>query len=208
MSWLSKALGGNTLKVGLALTAGYLGKEYLLGETTSYGYDISTGSMTTLDTPKFLGGNFAGDTLNRLGITPFSGTEFGQSKVGKALTGGLNFLGFSGNKDSEIPSLFTMAMRQQYGRFPQPDTLGLSVGTQGFRGDLNFQAGRSNQQFPIGRGGSINSALSREMMQQYLTKNVRAMGLPRVAPLPPVAMTSGPISTTRSRKRYFSKLTS
>ena len=202
MSWLSKALGGNTLKVGLALTAGYLGKEYLFGETST---NIGFGDPSTF---RYTGDNFAADTLNRFGITPFSATEFGQSKVGKALTGGLNFLGFSGNKDSEIPSLFTMAMRQQYGRFPQPDTLGLSVGTQGFRGDLNFQAGRSNQQFPIGRGGSINSALSREMMQQYITKNVRAMGLPRVASLPPVAMTSGSISTTRSRKRDFSKLTS
>lgn len=207
MSWLSKALGGNTLKVGLALTAGYFGKEYLFGESTGYGYDTFTSSVTN---PKFANTNFAADTLNRFGITPFSDTGFGQSKVGKALTGGLNFLGFTGggDDDSEFVSLFSTAMRQQYGRFPQPDKLGLSVGTQGFRGDLNFQAGRSNQQFPIGRGGSINSALSREMMQQYLTKNVRAMGLPRVAPLPPVAMTSGKISTTRSRKRDFSKLTS
>ena len=84
MSWLSKALGGNTLKVGLALTAGYFGKEYLFGESTGYGYDTFTSSVTN---PKFANTNFAADTLNRFGITPFSDTGFGQSKVGKALTG-------------------------------------------------------------------------------------------------------------------------
>jgi len=195
MSWLSKALGGNTIKVGLAVGLGYLGKEFMFGEYVG-------GEFTAKN-------SISADILNKFEIPAYSQTAFGQSKVGSAIKSGLGFLGFtSGSGDDKNPSLFSLATRDLYGRFPQPNRLQMTVGTQNFRGDLGFQSTRISGQFPIGRGGNINAALGRGSTQQYLTKNVRAMGLPTVAPLPRELAISSGVSTTRSRKRDFSKLLS
>ena len=204
MSWLSKALGGNTLKVGAVLAGAYFGREYMFGESTGYGYDISTGAMTN---PEFTGTNFAADTLNRFGITPFSQTGFGQSAVGQAITSAGNFLGF-GTGDDKKESLFGSALMSQFGRGPQVPNMQLTVGTQNFRGDLGFQPGRVNP-FPIGRGGTLEAAVNRAATQQYLARQVAAMRLPAASQLPtPMSATSTSIRTSSAARRSYSKLTS
>jgi hypothetical protein len=204
MSWLSKALGGNTLKVGAVLAGAYFGREYMFGESTGYGYDISTGAMTN---PEFTGTNFAADTLNRFGITPFSQTGFGQSAVGQAITSAGNFLGF-GTGDDKKQSLFGSALMSQFGKGPQVPNLQLTVGTQNFRGDLGFQPGRVNP-FPIGRGGTLEAAVNRAATQQYLARQVAAMRLPAASQLPtPMSATGTSIRTSSAAKRSYSKLTS
>ena len=204
MSWLSKALGGNTLKVGAVLAGAYFGREYMFGESTGYGYDISTGAMTN---PEFTGTNFAADTLNRFGITPFSQTGFGQSAVGQAITSAGNFLGFGTGGDKK-ESLFGSALMSQFGRGPQVPNMQLTVGTQNFRGDLGFQPGRVNP-FPIGRGGTLEAAVNRAATQQYLARQVAAMRLPAASQLPtPMSATSTSIRTSSAARRSYSKLTS
>lgn len=204
MSWLSKALGGNTLKVGAVLAGAYFGREYFFGDVSaSQGY-LPTGELVS---GKYTGGNFAADTLNRFGITPFSQTGFGQSAVGEAIRGAGSFLGF-GTGDDKKQSLFGSALMSQFGRGPQVSNMQLSVGTQNFRGDLNFQPGRTNP-FPIGRGGTLEAAVNRAATQQYLARQVAAMRLPAASALPtPMSATSGSIRTSSSAKRSYSKLTS
>ena len=205
MSWLSKALGGNTLKVGAVLAGAYFGREYMFGETTDAVYDTATGQ--TIAGTFVPGSSFAADTLNRFGITPFSQTGFGQSAIGQAITDAGNFLGF-GRADDKKQSLFGSALMSQFGRGPQVPNMQLSVGTQNFRGDLNFQPGRTNP-FPIGRGGTLEAAVNRAATQQYLARQVAAMRLPAASQLPtPMSATSSSIRTSSSAKRSYSKLTS
>jgi len=85
MSWLSKALGGKTLKIGLALFAGGLGREYLYG---SYGMS-GTGYGAKY---QYSGDNFFGSTLKTLGVKPFQETALGQSAVG-------SFIDYLGPRD-------------------------------------------------------------------------------------------------------------
>ena len=204
MSWLSKALGGNTLKVGAVLAGAYFGREYIFGDVSaSQGY-LPTGELVS---GKYTSGNFAGETLNRFGITPFSQTGFGQSAVGQAITSAGNFLGF-GAGDDKKQSLFGSALMSQFGRGPQVPNMQLTVGTQNFRGDLGFQSGRI-QPFPIGRGGTLEAAVNRAATQQDLARQVRAMRLPAASTLPtPMSATSSSIRTSSSAKRSYSKLTS
>ena len=83
MSWLSKLVGGNTLKLAAIAAAGYAGKEYMFGSSYTDPMSLET---------TFTGGNFAADTFNKYNITPFSGTAFGQSTVGQAITSVGSFL--------------------------------------------------------------------------------------------------------------------
>ena len=201
MSWLSKLVGGKTLKVAALVGAGYFGKEYFFGETGMMGHQGVDRAM------KYTSGSFAGETLNRFGITPFSETSFGQSAVGEAIRGAGSFLGF-GTGDDKKQSLFGSALMSQFGRGPQVPNMQLSVGTQNFRGDLNFQPGRTNP-FPIGRGGTLEAAVNRAATQQYLARQVAAMRLPAASQLPtPMSATSSSIRTSASAKRSYSKLTS
>jgi hypothetical protein len=201
MSWLSKALGGNTLKVGAVLAGAYFGREYFFGDTTT---NIGYGDPSTY---RFTSGNFAAETMNKYGITPFKGTALGQSAVGEAIMSAGSFLGF-GTGDDKKQSLFGSALMSQFSKGPQMPNMQLTVGTQNFRGDLNFQPGRTNP-FPIGRGGTLEAAVNRAATQQYLARQVAAMRLPAASQLPtPMSATSSSIRTSSSAKRSYSKLTS
>ena len=199
MSWLSKALGGNTLKVGAVIAGAYFGGKYLFGETTGHAYDISTGSYVA---PKFAGKDFASETFNKLGIAPFSQTSFGQSKVGQAITGVGNFLNIGKGSGVEgAVSLFSQAIGREFGR--APDVRQVSLSGYGARSDLNFQAGRA-QLFQTGRGGALAAALGREATQQYLAKQVQAtIGIPTASKLPEITGVALPLKTTASRKRSY-----
>lgn len=201
MSWLSKALGGNTLKVGAMIAGAYFGSKYVFGDSEMYrAIDPATG----MDTAKYAytGTDFASQTFNKLGITPFSATSFGQSKVGRAITGVGNFLNIGKGVGAEdAVSLFSQAMGREFGRFP--DAPQVSLSGYGARSDLNFQAGQA-QLFQTGKGGALAAALGREATQQYLAKQVRAtIGIPTASKLPEITGVALPIKTTASRKRSY-----
>ena len=198
MSWLSKALGGNTLKVGAMIAGAYFGGKYLFGEQTLGGY----GGAGDYAAASYSDATFAGRVFNKLDITPFQATSFGQSAVGKAITGVGSFLNIGkGSDEDKAASLFSMAMGREFGKFPDAPQVGL--GGYGARSDLNFQAGRA-QLFQTGRGGALAAALGREATQQYLAKQVRAtIGIPTASKLPEITGVALPIKTTASRRRSY-----
>ena len=198
MSWLSKALGGNTLKVGAMIAGAYFGSKYLFGETLPSGVS-GEGPLAYDDSTLY------GKVFNKLDITPFQETAFGQSAVGKAITGVGSFLNIGGGSDEDkASSLFSLAMGREFGRFP--DAPQLSLSGFGARSDLNFQAGRA-QLFQTGRGGALAAALGRDATQQYLARQVRAtIGMPAASKLPAVTGVALPATTTAGRKRSYKKM--
>ena len=195
MSWLSKALGGNTLKVGAVIAGAYFGGQYLFG-AKQYG---------TLSDPTALAYNpdtLAGKVFNKFDITPFQETAFGQSKVGQAITGVGNFLNIGKGSGAEgAVRLFSQAMGREFGR--APDVRQVSLSGYGARSDLNFQAGRA-QLFQTGKGGALAAALGREATQQYLAKQVQAtIGIPNASKLPEITGVALPLKTTASRRRSY-----
>ena len=204
MSWLSKALGGKTLKIGLALFAGGLGREYLYGQTSSTLYDTATGQTFR---GAYTGENIFGKALGTLGIKPFQETALGQSAVG-------SFIDYLGPRDkagnrivSDVGLFDTVAsgastLATLMSEAPQKariDTTGYGV-----RSDTGFNPGQV-QMFPVGRGGQVLNAAERN--GQYFAKQVRMMGLPTRSSLPAPNVGSGSaIQTTSMRSRGLKKL--
>ena len=188
MSWLSKALGGNTLKVGAMIAGAYFGGKYLFGEQTLGSY----GGAGDYAAASYSDATFAGRVFNKLDITPFQATSFGQSKVGQAITGVGNFLNIGKGSGAEgVVSLFSQAMGREFGQFPAAPQVSLSG--YGARSDLNFQAGRA-QLFQTGRGGALAAALGREATQQYLAKQVQAtIRIPTASKLPEITGVALPL---------------
>ena len=197
MSWLSKALGGNTLKIGAMIAGTYFGSKYLFGDTA---YDYDAGKFY------YTGKGMAASTFNKLDVTPFGQTAFGQSKVGQAITGVGSFLGIGQGRDDEnAVSLFSKALGAEFGRPPSMPQI--DVSGYGARSDLNFQAGRA-QLFQTGRGGALDAALGRAATQQYLAKQVRStIGLPGASKLPAVTGVALNLKTTAGGKRSYRKMT-
>lgn len=204
MSWLSKLVGGKTLKVAALVGAGYFGKEYIFGNVSaSQGY-LPTGELVS---GKYTSGNLAGETLNRFGITPFSQTSFGESSIGQAITKTGSFLGIGQSSDAQaaIGAVQSLSAAQRFDKQISPGTITAS----GIRTDTNFQPGQIGR-IPIGNGSQVSSALQSQAMQQYLAKQVRMMGLPAASRLP----TASPVSTgalaqsTSAKRRQYKGLTS
>lgn len=197
MSWLSKALGGNTLKIGAVLLGSKFAGEYFFGESAGHGYDISTGSYVA---PRFTSGNIFGETLNKIGVTPFSQTAASKSFLGDAIemfrpgeTGG-SLLGTAAKVASSGMKM------------PEAPQYGLNVGTQSFRSGQAFQTGQT-QMMNVGRGGSITAALGRDATQQYLARKVAGLRLPSASALPTPMSGTSSIQTTSMRSRGYKKLT-
>lgn len=203
MSWLSKAVGGNTLKIGVALLAGGLTREYLYGQTTSTMYDTATG---TTFSGGYTGQNIFGKTLSTLGVKPFQETAVGQSFVG----GFLDYLGPRDQTGARVASdsgLFETATKAltSFSQFQQnkPETPQYSLSGFGVRSDLAFAPGQT-QMLPVGRGGQVLAAAERN--GQYFAKQVRGMGLPAASRLPSPTEQGGDIQTTSMRRRGLQKL--
>ena len=202
MSWLSKALGGNTLKIGAMIAGTYFGSKYLFGEQTLGSY----GGAGDYVAASYSDDTFAGRVFNKLDITPFQATSFGQSTVGKAITGVGSFLNIGkGSDDESAVSLFSKALGAEFGRLPSVPQI--DVSGYGARSDLNFQAGRA-QLFQTGRGGALAAALGRDATQQYLARQVRStIGLPGASKLPAVTGVALNLKTTAGGKRSYRKMT-
>jgi hypothetical protein len=200
MSWLSKLVGGKTLKIAALAGAGYFGSRYLFG----------AGQYGTLSDPAGMAYNpdtFAGKVFNKFNITPFQDTSFGQSTLGKAITETGSFLGIGQSSDAQaaIGAVQSLSAAQRFDRQISPGTITAS----GIRTDTNFQPGQIGR-IPIGNGSQVSSALQSQAMQQYLAKQVRMMGLPAASRLP----TASPVSTgalaqsTSAKRRQYKGLTS
>lgn len=199
MSWLSKLVSGNTLKIAAIAAAGYAGKEYMFGSSSGHGYDISTGAYIA---PKFAGDNFAASTFNKFNITPFSSTAFGQSTVGQAITSVGSFL----NLDKQAGLMEVVGGLSAAQRFEKMPSAG-TISATSFNANTDFQAGRIGQ-IPIGNGGQVGSALNSEAMRAYMAKQVAMMGMPKMMALPTAASvgSSSLTASTSSKRRQYQRM--
>ena len=200
MSWLSKALGGNTLKIGLALAAGGFGREYLYG---SYGMS-GTGYGAKY---QYSGDNIFGRALGTLGVKPFQETALGKSAVGSFI----DYLGPRDDKGNRIVSSVGLldtvggalgTIRNIQKNMPKKQKINTFSGYD-VRSDTRFGSGQV-QMMPVGRGGEVLTALDNN--GQYFARQVRMMNLPRASSLPSPGAGSGAIQTTAMRSRGLRKL--
>ncbi len=193
MSWLSKLVGGNTLKIAAIAAAGYAGKEYMFGSSYTDPMSLET---------TFTGGNFAADTFNKYNITPFSGTAFGQSTVGQAITSVGSFL----NLDKQAGLMEVVGGLSAAQRFEKMPSAG-TISATSFNANTDFQAGRIGQ-IPIGNGGQVGSALNSEAMRAYMAKQVAMMGMPKMMALPTAASvgSSSLTASTSSKRRQYKRM--
>ena len=198
MSWLSKLVGGKTLKIAAIAAAGYAGKQYLFGNQIGSVYDTATGKYIP---GSYSGGNFAAKTFNYLGVTPFSDTSFGQSGLGQAITKTGSFLGLGQSGLAGVVDSLTAS--QRFDKMPSPGTIEAS----GVNSDTNFQPGQVGR-IPIGNNGQVGNALNSEAVRQYLAKQVAMMALPPVQNLPSVDMSGSTLkATTSQRRRSYKSMT-
>jgi hypothetical protein len=191
MSWLSKALGGNTLKIGAAVLGATVGKEYLFGQTGGGAYDTATGKFIP---GKYTSGSFIAEGFNKLGIKPFS-----QTTVGSFLSPALNMV-----KDSGLLSVAgdVLSAQQRYGQMPTPT----SVQAKGVNSAQLSPAGRAPQ-IPIGNNGAVNRALQNPQIRHYLAKRAQMIGMPSLQTVRPTVSSSASLaSTTSGKRRVRSKL--
>lgn len=182
MSWLSKAVGGKTLKIGAAILGSTVAKEYLFGETSGGYYTDKT---------------FVGSGLKKLGIPAFGDTKVG-SFLSPMLDSGKDLLKFGTEVAGEYQSL-------KYSDLPSIP-LNTTSGVGPVRTNTSFQAGRAAQ-IPIGRNGSVNRALANANVQSYLAKRAKMIGLPAINTASPTVTTKAALaSTTSARRRARSKL--
>lgn len=194
MSWLSKALKNNSVKIGLVLAGATIGKEYLYGD---YREGIINPASGEFIKGAYTGDNFAAKTLNFLGATPFKDTGVGQSFLGSAVEY------MRPEKGVGIDKAIS-ALRQNIG-LPQAPQLGLASGNQNFRSGQGFQPGRA-QLFNVGANGRTMAALNNASTQEYIAQKVSGLNIPMAQALPSPSTGSGTIRTTSMARRGYKKL--
>tara|TARA_R110002020_G_scaffold36359_6_gene109107 strand:- start:9494 stop:10111 length:618 start_codon:yes stop_codon:yes gene_type:complete len=202
MSWLSKALKGNTLKIGATIAASYVGREYLFGETGTV--MEGGGNPFGYGPQEYTSGNLASSFLNTVGVTPFA-----QTAIGEVVSPYLQKLG------SE-QGFFTTGLEpgslaeQFFGKgFSRDMGMGVNIpGPRSYNSRESYEAGRA-QQLALGNGAVVKNALSKPSMQSYLTKQVAGFGIPSPAKPPKgtTITTSTSPTTTASRRRRQRLLT-
>ena len=200
MSWLSKALGGNTVKIAAVAASAYFGKQFVWGSTTPT-YDTSGPGGFGRIGATYSGDTFAGRMFNKAGIAPFS-----ETRVGSFLSPVTEFLrprsmGGTGLAEQAVDKL---SYQDRMDAMPSAGTITSSP----IRSDTNFGLGQVSQ-LPIGSGGQVGRALESEQLRLYMARRVKAMGLPSIQGLPSAtSIASAELGkTTSSRKRAYKAYT-
>lgn len=166
MSWLSKALKNDTVKIGLTLFGTAMAGKYVFGD---YAVDNPYRVEAFGDAPKYsyTGTDIGSRALNALGVKPFQETA-----VGSFLSPGIDFL-----KGLDLGSGVTSLSELMQAKNKMPTAN--RVQATAIRSDTNFQAGQTRG-FPVGNNGRALNAMQSAQMQMYLAKKARAMGLPSI----------------------------
>ena len=164
MSWLSKALKIDTVKIGLTLFGAGLAGKYVFGDYRPGMYDTAT---STYIPGEYTGTDIGSRALNALGVKPFQDTA-----VGSFLSPGIDFL-----KGLDLGSGVTTLSELMQSKNQMPSAS--RVQATGVRSDTNFQSGQTRG-FPVGNNGRTLTAMQSAQMQMYLAKKARAMGLPSI----------------------------
>jgi hypothetical protein len=195
MSWLSKALKNNSVKIGLVLAGATIGKEYFYGD---YREGIINPASGEFIKGAYTGDNFAAKTLNFLGATPFKDTAAGKSFLGTALD-------YMEPLKGDSTDVALRALRGNLG-LPEAPAMRLDSGSQNFRGmQGGFEAGRT-QLLSMGNNGRALAALNNASTQQYLAGKIQGLNIPGASPLPSLNTGAGSIQTTSMRRRGYKKL--
>ena len=195
MSWLSKALKNNSVKIGLVLAGATLGKEYFYGDYSSDSY-LPTGELVK---GSYTSGNIASEILNAFEVTPFKDTAAGESFLGTAL----DYM--EPVKDKGL-DLALKGLRANMG-LPQAPVMQMTAGSQSFRGmQGGFEAGRTPL-INMGNNGRALAAFNNSDTQQYLSGKIKGLNIPGASPLPSINIGAGAtIQTTSMRRRGYKKL--
>ena len=195
MSWLSKALKNNAVKIGLVLAGATVGKEYFYGDYSSASY-LPTGELVK---GKYTSGNIASSILNAFEVTPFKDTAAGESFLGTAL----DYM--EPVKDKGL-DLALKGLRANMG-LPQAPVMEMTAGSQSFRGmQGGFEAGRTPL-INMGNNGRALAAFNNSDTQQYLSGKIKGLNIPGASPLPSINVGAGAtIQTTSMRRRGYKKL--
>lgn len=164
MSWLSKALKNDTVKIGLTLFGTAMAGKYVFGDYTQGAYDTATGKYIPA---QYTGTDISSRALRGLGVKPFQETA-----VGSFLSPGIDFL-----KGLDLGSGVTTLSELMQSKSQMPTAS--RVQATAIRSDTNFQAGQTRG-FPVGNNGRALNAMQSAQMQMYLAKKARAMGLPSI----------------------------
>ena len=164
MSWLSKALKNDTVKIGLTLFGTAMAGKYVFGDYRPGMYDTAT---STYIPGEYTGTDIGSRALNALGVKPFQDTA-----VGSFLSPGIDFL-----KGLDLGSGVTTLSELMQSKSQMPTAS--RVQATAVRSDTNFQAGQTRG-FPVGNNGRALDAMQSAQMQMYLAKKARAMGLPSI----------------------------
>jgi hypothetical protein len=197
MSWLSKALKNNSVKIGLVLAGATIGKEYFYGDyAVSNPYEVEAfGEAAKYE---FTGNNLTSSFLNTLKATPFKETGVGKSFIGKALD-------YMEPLKGDSTDLALKGLRANMG-LPQAPVMEMTAGSQSFRGmQGGFEAGRT-QLLSMGNNGRALAALNNANTQQYLAGKIQGLNIPGASPLPSLNTGAGSIQTTSMRRRGYKKL--
>ena len=164
MSWLSKALKNDTVKIGLTLFGTAMAGKYVFGDYRPGMYDTAT---STYIPGEYTGTDISSRALNALGVKPFQDTA-----VGSFLSPGIDFL-----KGLDLGKGVTTLSELMQAKSQMPTAS--RVQATAIRSDTNFQAGQTRG-FPVGNNGRALDAMQSAQMQMYLAKKARAMGLPSI----------------------------
>jgi hypothetical protein len=194
MSWLSKALKNDTLRIGLTVAGAALAGKYVFGDYDMYrAVDPKTG----LDTAKYAytGTDISSRALNFLGVKPFGATAVGQfvspvTDFVKSLNLG------TGKSLADLISGF--------GKAPKA----AKVSPTAIRTDTNFMNSQA-QMIPVGGNGRVGGMLAQDAVQQYLARRGRIFGMPQSKTAQATISIAGSGSlapTTASKKLARSRL--
>lgn len=192
MSWLSKALKNDTLRIGLTVAGAALAGKYVFGDFRPGMYDTATGKYIK---GAYTGTDISSRALNFLGVKPFGDTAVGQfvspvTDFVKSLNLG------TGKSLAELISGFGNAPKA--GRVSFTPT----------RTDTNFMNSQA-QMIPVGGNGRVGGMLAQDAVQQYLARRGQIFGMPqsKTAAATISLAGSGSLSpTTASKKLARSRL--
>ena len=192
MSWLSKALGGKTLKIGLAIAGAYYGGKYLSG----------SGVISDYESGDLVSRYYDPDSFGKIGLTPFSETSFGQTAVGKAIQTGAGFL-TSGAERLFRPG--TTSVADLIKGFQQMPSARTQVSASPIRSDTAFQAGQTRM-MPLGSNGRVQGMLGNDAVQQYMAQRVNMFGMPAIQKIAQtVSMGGGAMAPTIASRKLARK---
>ena len=157
MSWLSKALKNDTLKIGLTVAGAALAGKYVFGDYDMY---RAVDPRTGLDTAKYeyTGTDISSRALNFLKVKPF-----GATRAGEFLSPVTNFV-----KNLNLGTGLNLAELIK----------GQRIRASSIRTDTNFMNSQA-QMIPVGGNGRVGGMLAQDAVQQYLAKRGRIFGMPQ-----------------------------